>query len=356
MKKQLTSDYIKELEKQQYIIVGSHSAVKTCGWTKNMLRGKGGCYKFKFYGIRSHQCLQMTTSASCANRCEFCWRGYKSPVSKDWEWDVDDPDFIIDNSLKAQEKLLNGFGGHPTGSRDLFKQSKSVAHVALSLTGEPITYPKFNELCRKFHERGISTFVVTNAQYPDAIKNLSTVTQLYLSMDAPNKEILKRIDKPLFPDYWERMMQSLEYCKEKKYRTAVRLTIVKGINDVEPENYAELILKADPDFVEIKGYMFVGASRQVLHIENMPYHEEVKAFGLKVLEYLSDYEFSSEHTPSRVILLSKKKYNKKTWIDFDKFFKHMNVVSPPDDLNADQYTTKTEKVEDAEIDEMNIDA
>jgi tRNA wybutosine-synthesizing protein 1 len=41
----LTKEAKKELEKQQYRIVGSHSAVKVCGWTKNFLRGKGGCYK-----------------------------------------------------------------------------------------------------------------------------------------------------------------------------------------------------------------------------------------------------------------------------------------------------------------------
>ena len=33
----------KELEKQQYRIVGSHSTVKVCGWTKHALKGVGGC-------------------------------------------------------------------------------------------------------------------------------------------------------------------------------------------------------------------------------------------------------------------------------------------------------------------------
>jgi len=202
---QLTIEAKKALEKQAYIVVGGHSAVKVCGWTKNMLRGEGGCYKFKFYGIRSHQCLQMTTSISCANRCTFCWRDYKAPVSKEWKWDIDEPDFIIENSLKAQKKLLTGFGGNPKTKKSIFEQSKNPAHVALSLTGEPITYPKFNELIKKFHEKRISTFVVTNAQYPDAIKNLVTVTQLYLSVDAPDKETLKKVDVPLFSDYWERL-------------------------------------------------------------------------------------------------------------------------------------------------------
>ncbi len=51
-------DRVKEkLEKQQYRIAGSHSAVKTCTWLKHSLKGEGECYKSKFYGIDSHRCL-----------------------------------------------------------------------------------------------------------------------------------------------------------------------------------------------------------------------------------------------------------------------------------------------------------
>ena len=97
--KMLTETAKQELEKQQYRVIGSHSAVKICGWTKNMIRGEGGCYKLKFYGIMSNQCMQMSTSISCANRCTFCWRGYKAPVAKEWKWKVDDPEEIIEDSL-----------------------------------------------------------------------------------------------------------------------------------------------------------------------------------------------------------------------------------------------------------------
>jgi len=43
------------------------------------------------------------------------------------------------------------------------------------------------------------------------IKDLNRVTQLYLSVDAPTKELLQEIDLPLFSDYWERLNKSLEY-------------------------------------------------------------------------------------------------------------------------------------------------
>ncbi|MBI4043968.1 MAG: 4-demethylwyosine synthase TYW1 [Candidatus Diapherotrites archaeon] len=342
---QVPLKYKEELEHQHYRIIGHHSAVKVCGWTKNMLRGEGGCYKFKFYGIRSHQCMQMTVNLSCANRCTFCWRGYKAPVSREWNWEVDEPDFIIEESLRMHAQLLQGFGGNPYTSKAAYEQSKRVGHVALSLTGEPIAYPKINELCQKFHSKRISTFLVTNAQYPEAIENLHTVTQLYLSLDAPNKELLKKVDVPLFNDYWERYMQSIENASKKRFRKTARLTLVKGLNDVEPEKYAALIQKGDFDFVEVKGYMHVGESRQRLSREAMPDFAYVKAFGLRVLDHLKDeYEFVSEHVPSDVILLAKKKYNKKTWIDFEQFFERMNVENPPGNLDAMDYSTATKPV------------
>lgn len=67
------------LTKQGYAIVGSHSGVKICRWTKSALRGRGSCYKFSFYGINSHQCMETTPSLSCSNKCVFCWR-HVSPL------------------------------------------------------------------------------------------------------------------------------------------------------------------------------------------------------------------------------------------------------------------------------------
>jgi tRNA wybutosine-synthesizing protein 1 len=35
----------KSLTKQGYELIGSHSGVKLCRWTKSHVRGRGGCYK-----------------------------------------------------------------------------------------------------------------------------------------------------------------------------------------------------------------------------------------------------------------------------------------------------------------------
>jgi tRNA wybutosine-synthesizing protein 1 len=341
-----TSEQEKEnLSKAQYRFVGNHSAVKTCGWTKNMIRGKGGCYKLKFYGIMSNQCMQMTTSMSCANRCSFCWRGYKAPVSKEWKWAIDDPEMIYDESLKAHHKLLVGFAGSDKSNKKTYEKSKEVKHVALSLTGEPITYPRINELLLKFNQQGVSTFMVTNAQYWEQIRDLNPVTQLYLSIDAPTKELLKKVDLPLFPDFWERMHKSLEELSKKKERTCIRLTIIKGINDFHPEKYAKLINSGRADFIEVKSYMHVGPSQQRLSRENMPLHEEVVTFSKELNKFLQDYEIVSEHIPSRVVMFARKEFmidnQWHTWINYPKWHE---LVNSGKEFSKLDYSIKTPQV------------
>lgn len=342
MKNQLSEEAKERLIKQNYKVVGSHSVVKTCGWTKNMIKGIGGCYKLKFYGIMSNQCMQMSPSVSCANRCTFCWRDYKSPVSKEWVWNVDYPELVFNESLKAHHDLLTGFNQNGKANQNLYEKSKQVKHVALSLTGEPISYPKINELLNLFNKEGISTFLVTNAQFPEAIKNLAPVTQLYLSVDAATKESLKKIDNPLFKDYWERLNQSLIEMSKKKHRTCIRLTIIKGHNDSDLEEYSKLIKLGNPDFLEIKSYMHVGASRSRYTRDNIARMEGVNNFAKKLLEYLEDYEYVTDYKYSDVCLIAKKKFkiNGKwhTWIDFDKY---KELVNSGRDFTSMDYVKKT---------------
>ena len=334
---QLTKGQENVLEKQGYRIVGNHSAVKTCQWTRNMLSRKGECYKYKFYGIRSHQCLQMTTSFFCASRCKFCWRGLKAPVSDKWYGSIDAPDEIASDSIKTHVKLLQGFKGSDKADKTLVKEMENVRHVALSLTGEPIAYPKINELLKEFHKRRISTFLVTNAQYPEKIKEIENATQLYLSIDAPNKALLKKIDNPLFDDFWERMNNSLDLLKTRNYRTCIRLTMIKNENMCNAGEYAKLMQKGMPDFVELKSYMWIGGGRANYKLSNMPSMKEVQEFSKELLKFLPDYEYIAEHIPSRAVLIAKKSLNKKTFIDFNKFFE---LINSGKEFKAEDYSSE----------------
>ncbi len=57
--------------------------------------------------------------------------------------------------------------------------------------GEPIIYPQINRFVDLLHGQHISSFMVTNAQFPTEIRQLKPVTQMYLSIDAATPESLK---------------------------------------------------------------------------------------------------------------------------------------------------------------------
>lgn len=47
--------------------------------------------------------------------------------------------------------------------------------------------------------------------FPSSLpRNLTPVTQLYVSVDASTKDSLKKIDRPLFKDFWQRFLDSLK--------------------------------------------------------------------------------------------------------------------------------------------------
>ena len=193
----LSTTHKKSLQKQGYKIIGSHSGVKLCRWTKSMLRGRGGCYKHTFYGIASHRCMEMTPSMACANKCVFCWRHHKNPVTREWRWAYDQPEMLISEAIERHQKMIKTCKGIPGVVPERFEEAFNVRHCALSLVGEPIIYPEINEFVRLLHSRSISSFMVTNAQFPDKIENLVPVTQLYVSIDAATEESLKKIVRPL---------------------------------------------------------------------------------------------------------------------------------------------------------------
>jgi len=305
------NEYVQQLLKQHYEVVGEHqhSAVKPCTWLKKSLKNEGVCYKQKFYGIQSHRCLQMTPNIYCNQKCVFCWRSWEKQES--WPNSWDEPSEIIEESIKAHRKAISGFGGNDKVDMNKFKEAQNPNQVAISLTGEPTGYPFISELVEGFSRRNFTTFIVTNALFPKTLASMTLPTQLYYSLDAPNKEVHKKTNQPMPSNSWELINESLELMPSLDTRKVIRITLVKGFNDINPGEYAKLIQKAQPDFVEVKGYMFIGGSRQRLSIKNMPRHEEVRGFAEKINEHLN-YNFSGEQEISRVVLLSSGK--KKTKI------------------------------------------
>uniref|UniRef100_A0A671PQP3 S-adenosyl-L-methionine-dependent tRNA 4-demethylwyosine synthase TYW1 n=1 Tax=Sinocyclocheilus anshuiensis TaxID=1608454 RepID=A0A671PQP3_9TELE len=308
----------------RYKLIGSHSGVKLCRWTKSMLRGRGGCYKHTFYGIESHRCMETTPSLACANKCVFCWRHHTNPVGTEWRWKMDPAEKIIQEAVENHRNMIRQFRGVPGVRPERFEEGLTVKHCALSLVGEPIMYPEINSFLRLLHQQNISSFLVTNAQFPEEIRSLVPVTQLYVSVDASTKDSLKKIDRPLFKDFWQRFLDSLRSLGEKQQRTVYRLTLVKAWNVDELKAYSDLIALGQPDFIEVKGVTYCGeSSASSLTMANVPWHEEVVYFVQQLANLLPDYEIACEHEHSNCLLLAHHKFKVDrewwTWIDYERF-------------------------------------
>ncbi|KAM5131413.1 S-adenosyl-L-methionine-dependent tRNA 4-demethylwyosine synthase TYW1-like isoform 3-T3 [Callospermophilus lateralis] len=301
----LTPALREALTKQGYQLIGSHSGVKLCRWTKSMLRGRGGCYKHTFYGIESHRCMEATPSLACANKCVFCWRHHTNPVGTEWRWKMDQPEMILEGAVENHLDMMKQFRGVPGVKAERFEEGMKVKHCALSLVGEPIMYPEINRFLQLLHQRKISSFLVTNAQFPEEIRKLKPVTQLYVSVDASTKDSLRKIDRPLFKDFWTRFLDSLKALAEKQQRTVYRLTLVKSWNVDELQAYAELVSLGSPDFIEVKGVTYCGESAaSSLTMANVPWHEEVVRFVRELVGLIPDYEIACEHEHSNCLLVA----------------------------------------------------
>ncbi|CAR27290.1 hypothetical protein ZYGR_0I05640 [Zygosaccharomyces rouxii] len=327
----------KTLTKQGYSIVGSHSGVKICRWTKSDLRGRGSCYKHSLFNIVSSRCMELTPSLACSSKCVFCWRHGSNPVSKNWRWEVDDPEYILENALTSHYSKIKQMRGVPGVKAERFAKAFQVRHCALSLVGEPIMYPYISKFISLLHAKGISSFLVCNAQHPEALAKICKVTQLYVSIDASTKSELKKIDRPLYKDFWERLMQCLDILSttQSHQRTVFRLTLVKGFNMAEVMSYADLVQRGKPCFIEIKGATFAGSSDgngNPLTMQNIPFYEEIKAFVRNFAAELQrrglGYDISAEHAHSNCILIANTKFKIDgewyTHIDFDRYFELLN--------------------------------
>lgn len=294
------------IERQGYRVVGEHSGVKLCHWTKNSLTTGTGCYKETFYGIKSHRCLQMTPAVdSCNLGCLFCWRtqewGSESLIESD------DPGFIVEGSIRAQRKLLSGFKGNPDVPPERFLEAWHPDQVAISLTGEPTLYKRLGEMIEEFKRRGMTTFLVTNGTTPAVLRRMAAEgrlpTQLYVTVAAPNPGIYRTLMAPKSDHEWEKLKETLALLPSLPTRTVIRHTLVEGWNLGWEDEYAALDAIAKPMFIECKGYSFVGESRLRLRMENMPEHPAIREFAERLADRLG-YRIAAEREDSRVVLLT----------------------------------------------------
>ena len=268
-------------------------------WCKRALAGGEMCYKHQFYGIDSHRCVQMTPTLRCNQRCLFCWRSFEHEPQEEMECP---PETILAGIHRYQKKALAGDNAvlDNTVTEERWQEALNPKHVAISLSGEPTLYSRLPELIDLFSSKGYTTFLVSNGTNPEMLRRCRPF-QTYVSLDAPDAETYKAVCRPL-GDSWDRVRESLSLLGSR--RSAIRVMLVRGLNDFAPEKYAAMLQDSGAMFAEIKGYMYLGYSRNRLARENMPEHTYVRAFAERIAA-ACNYRFRDENKLSRVVCLER---------------------------------------------------
>ncbi|MBY9019527.1 MAG: radical SAM protein [Candidatus Lokiarchaeota archaeon] len=210
---------------------------------------------------------------------------------------------LINISLTTPDEIMQAHG-----------EALEPNHAAISLDGEPFLYPKLGGLVKEFRDRNMTSFIVTNGTLPERIQGLSSFpTQLYITLPAPNKEIYKKLCRPMINNGWEKITQSLDLINSLSCRTVVRLTAVKNLNLTENylDNYTKIIDKANPDFFEIKGFTLqaralninkrLGSDKSVQYY--FPTYEDLEELALK-FEERSNFPLIYKNKASRDFLFA----------------------------------------------------
>lgn len=319
---------IEVMKEQGYRFVGDHAAVKICRWTKKSLRNEGVCYKEKFYGIQSHRCCQMSPWLGCENKCLHCWRALELDFNKIInKKEIRTPQEIIDGCIIAQRKLLEGFNIDKNSKKrqlskaDMkkFAEAQEPTQFAISLSGEPTIYDNIGGLIEELKKRRKTSFLVTNGLHPEKIKELlenkQLPTQLYVSVNSHNKESYDKFHRSSMKDAWEKLNETLELLPKLKKitRTVFRMNLILNLNMNKEylKDYAILIKKSKPLFIEVKGFMSVGFARQRLGYDRMPKFEDIlnfsKMLSKELKEIGEDYKILDSQEFSRVAVLGKSK-------------------------------------------------
>jgi tRNA wybutosine-synthesizing protein 1 len=325
------------LEKMHYALVGNSSAVQVCSWTKKSLNEGRSCWKEKFYGIDSHRCCQMSPAVMwCENSCLHCWRPIEYNLGSSMKGvKIDDPKEILDKIVEARKQLMIGHKGDKKISKKKLEEAFKPNLFTLSLSGEATLYPKLPDMIKEIRNRKAISFIVTNGQNPEMIKRLekegALPTQLTISTNAPNEKLFKIWHNSKKKEAWKKFNETLNLVGELKGKTrrAIRLTLVKelvkktakegnsklnkisNMREEHAKQYSNLIKKANPDFIHIKGFKALGYSRKRLDYEKQPFHKEVRAFTKKLLKELrtwdKEWRIRGEAERNTVFLLSRRK-------------------------------------------------
>ncbi len=224
---------------------------------------------------------------------------------------------LINLSLTTPDEIMQAHG-----------EAMNPNHAAISLDGEPFLYPKLDGLVSEFRKRNMTSFIVTNGTLPERIKSLDSLpSQLYITLPAPNREIYKKVCRPMIKNGWENILDSLSLVESLSCRSVVRLTAVKNLNltDKFIEDYIRIVKMANPNFFEIKGFTLQASALKIKERlksdkplqHYFPTYEDLQKFALK-FEEIGGFPLIYKNKASRDFLFAIN-WNKNT----DPVIKHL---------------------------------
>jgi tRNA wybutosine-synthesizing protein 1 len=142
-------------------------------------------------------------------------------------------------------------------------------------------------------------------------------TQLYLSTNASNKKMFSIINRPRYRDAWERWQKSLELLSEMNTRIVLRMTVIRNFNESTSyvDEFAELMKKGNPHFIEIKSYMHIGMSTQRLERCDMLEMDEIRNYSNLLCKSLARFSIMDEAEISRIVVLQNLERFTERWIE-----------------------------------------
>ncbi|MHA1682751.1 MAG: radical SAM protein [Promethearchaeota archaeon] len=223
---------------------------------------------------------------------------------------ISEPRLILESVGMSQETIENAYDNahHPS-------------HAAISLAGEPLLYPPIADLVAGFRKRSFTTFIVSNGTMPDVIEKMHSLpSQFYFTLPPPSEQLYKKIHRPSIKGAYAKIKKTLELIPSLNTRTCLRITLVKGLNGITSpplvEGYVKLITKANPNFVDIKGFavearalnlkkrLGLGGKGTAIgeSAEFAPTFEEILEFAKKLSEK-GNFPIVELSKPSRNVLL-----------------------------------------------------
>jgi len=241
---------------------------------------------------------------------------------------------IINKELTEEEakEILTKYFTTLEEIKEVHEKAMNIKHVAISYDGEPTMYPYIGELIAEFRKRGITTFLVTNGTFPERIiqmwKEGNLPTQLYVTLHAPDLETYLKTTSSIYPYipsssmHWERVQKTLEILRDLPCRTVIRITTVKYVNMVNPEGYRKLVLKGNPDFLELKGFSISGHAPKIIvrlgkslpiydegtlmkqALQFSPTYEEILEFAKQISNNFELFPYLSSSKESAQVLMA----------------------------------------------------